>query len=128
MKLNATLILWTPSTGELIYSVEGVIQTSTVVSKTTPRRAALKQYPIDQFLPIVMRWNALIEAGKGKVTFGSTTSDVLNSFTAITAELAAHHANMQIHLKPNSNIVASLRPIPFLQPSPIINNYLEEST
>lgn len=119
MNLFATLISWSPSTGTLTYSVDGVTQSSTVVSATIPHRAALNLYPSDPIRPIVTRWNALIDAGKGQVTFGSTTSDVLNSFTAITAELAAQDANMQIHLKPNSNIVASLRPIPFLPPNPI---------
>lgn len=122
MNQFATLISFTPSTSDalLTYSVNGITQTSKVVPATIPHRAALNQYsPTDPILPIVTRWNTLIETIKGKVTFGSTTSDVLDTFAAITAELAANHANIQIHLKLNSDIVASLRPIPFLPPHPI---------
>jgi hypothetical protein len=119
MNQFATLISFAPSTGVLTYSVDGVTQTSTVVSSTIPHRAALNSYPNDPVRPIVTRWNTLIAAIKGPVTFGSTPSDVLDSFSAITADLAANDAKVQIHLKPNSDTVASLRPIPFLPPHPI---------
>lgn len=119
MNQFATLISFAPSTGVLTYSVDGVTQTSRVVSATIPHRAAINAWPTDPIRPIVTRWNTLITAIKGPVTFGSTTSDVLDSFAAITADLAANDAKMQIHLKPNSDTVASLRPIPFLPPNPI---------
>lgn len=120
MNQFATLVSFAPSTGILTYNVDGVIQTPRVVSATVPHRAALNLYtPTDPIRPIVTRWNTLTAAIKGPVTFGSTTSDVLDSFAAITADLAAQQANMQIHLKPNSDIVTSLRPIPFLPPNPI---------
>ncbi|MCP1122929.1 hypothetical protein NKR74_06200 [Bacillus sp. 3103sda1] len=121
MHLNATLISWVPSTGALTYIVKGVTQTSTVVSTTHPHRAALNQYPTDPVLPIVTHWNALIEATKGHVTFGPTNPpvDIPNTFSGITGALVVVGANMQIHLKPHSNIVASLRPIPFIPPNPV---------
>ncbi|PEZ01633.1 hypothetical protein CN326_21115 [Bacillus sp. AFS018417] len=121
MNLNATLLSWVPSTGALTYSVKGVTQTSTVVSTTHPHRAALNLFPTDPVLPIVTHWNALIEATKGHVTFGPTNPpvDIPNTFSGITGELVVVGANVQIHLKPHSNIVASLRPIPFIPPNPV---------
>ncbi|MED1472406.1 hypothetical protein [Bacillus salipaludis] len=48
--------------GTLTYSVEGLTQTSIVVSMTKPRRAQLNRFlPNDQNLPFITRWNALIE-------------------------------------------------------------------
>ncbi|MCH6264902.1 MULTISPECIES: hypothetical protein [Neobacillus] len=120
MNVFATLISFTPSTGTLTYSVNGVTQTSRVVSATVPHRAALERFaPTDPIRPIVTRWNTLISTVKGPITFGSTTSDVLDTFASITADLAANDAKVQIHLKPNSDTVASIRPIPFLPPHPI---------
>lgn len=122
MNLNATLISWTPSTGELAYSVEGETKISTVVSTTIPHRASLNRYiPPNPVIPIVSRWNTLIDATKGQVTFGNVNPplDIPNTFSGITGELAVVHANMQIHLIPNSNIVASLRPIPVIPPNPV---------
>ncbi|SDN05644.1 hypothetical protein SAMN04487897_101927 [Paenibacillus sp. yr247] len=128
MNLNATLIAW--NAGALNYSVAGVTQTSIVVGTTTTHLAALNHYPNDPILPIVTRWNALIEATKGPSTFGQTNLDLPNTFSGITGELATAGANMQIHIEPHSNIVASLRPIPVIPPNPIksINNLLKEST
>ncbi|MBM7655228.1 hypothetical protein [Neobacillus cucumis] len=124
MNLFATLISFTPSTGALTYSVDGVTQTSTLVSSTKPLRAALNRYlPTDPVRPIVTRWNTLIDSAKGQVTFDNLNpgSDIPNTFNGITSELAANDAKVQIHLKlkPNSDIVASLRPISFIPTEPI---------
>jgi hypothetical protein len=120
MNLNTTLISWNPTSGTLTYSVEGLTQTSIVVSMTKPRRAQLNRFlPNDQNLPLITRWNALIEATKGPVTFGSTNppDDISNTFSFIIGELATARVNMQIHLKPQYNIVTSLCPIPINLPN-----------
>ncbi len=120
--INAKLISWNASTGELTYSVEGVQRTSTVVSTTTPHRAPINRFvPTDPILPIVLRWNAPIRGIKGRVFFGDTNppTDNPNTYSRITTDLAAAGANMAIHLKPNSDIVAALHPIPFIPPNPV---------
>ncbi|OIK11217.1 hypothetical protein BIV60_18430 [Bacillus sp. MUM 116] len=121
MNLNTVLIEWNPTTGMLTYSVEGHMQTSIVVSMTKPRRAQLNRFlSNDQMLPIITRWNALIEMTKGPVTFGPTNSpdNIPNTFSGIIGELATAGVNMQIHLKHQYNIVTSLCPIPIIPPNP----------
>ncbi|MED1469873.1 hypothetical protein [Bacillus salipaludis] len=120
MNLNTTLIAWNPTTGTLTYSVEGLTQTSIVVSMTKPRRAQLNRFlPNDQNLPSITRWNALIETTKRPITFGPTNPpDALsNNFSGIIGELATAGVNMQINLKPQYNIVTSLCPIPIIPPN-----------
>jgi len=51
MNLFATLISWSLSTGALTYNVDGVTQTSTVVSTTIPHRAELNPFPGNSCLP-----------------------------------------------------------------------------
>ncbi|MDP4161313.1 MAG: hypothetical protein Q8911_16400 [Bacillota bacterium] len=69
------------------------------MSTTNPHRAALNRYiPPNPVLPIVTRWNTLIDAINGRVTFGPTNPplDIPNTFSGITGELAAAGANMAV--------------------------------
>ncbi|MBI0579640.1 hypothetical protein IEC97_19955 [Neobacillus cucumis] len=121
MNLNTSLIAWNPTTGTLTYSVEGLMQTSIVVLMTKPRRAQLNRFlPNDQMLPIITRWNALIEMTKDPVTFGPTNppDNIPNTFSGIIGELATAGVYMQIHLKPQYNVVTSLCPIPIIPANP----------
>ena len=121
MNQFATLLSWVPSTGALTYDVNGVTKTSTVLSATKVHRAALNRYPNDPVLPIVTRWNTIIDVTKGPATFGPTNPplDIPNTFSGITGELALAHAKMQINLKPKSTMIESLRPIPVIPPNPV---------
>ncbi|TMW71406.1 hypothetical protein [Alteribacter natronophilus] len=120
MNQFAALISWTPSTGTLTYSVNGVTQTATVQTTTTPRLAAFNRFrPGDPVRPLVARWNNLIQMTSGRVIFGETFDTDVDTFSMLTSALAAHNADMQLHLQPNTNVVASLRPVPFLPLNPI---------
>ena len=121
MNQFATLISWAPSTGTLTYSFNGVPQTAIIQPRTTtPRLATLNRFaPTDPVYPVVTRWNNLIQTTSGRVFFGESFDTDIETFSRITTELANLNANMQIHLRPHTNIVTSLRPIPFLPPNPI---------
>ncbi|RAP76605.1 hypothetical protein [Paenibacillus montanisoli] len=122
MNLFSTLTAWSPSTGLLSYEVDGVPQSSEVQALTNIHRAAINQYiPNDPVLPIVARWNALVDAQKGQAVFGPVNPpvDIPNPVNEVTGDLADEGAFMQIHLD-SFGVVASLRPIPFIPPNPVI--------
>jgi hypothetical protein len=108
------------NSGQLTFNVNGVTQTATILPESKPQLAALNRFvPNDPIRPIVLQWNTRMESIKGPVTFGQTNLDIPGTFSAITADLAEAGAFMQIHLKPHSDIVAPLRPIPFIPPNPV---------
>jgi hypothetical protein len=108
------------NSGQLTYSVDGVTQTATILPDSKPLHAALNRFtPNDPVRPIVSQWNTRIESIKGPVTFGQTNLDIPGTFSGITADFADAGGFMQIQLKPHSDIVASLRPIPFIPPNPV---------
>lgn len=111
----ATLMAWNGSTGVLTYSVNGSVQTATVVPSTKVKRAPIARFhPTDPVRPLIQQWNTLFMR-PGQKNFGTLnppTDSSAGTFSGLTQSLVSANARMRIKLNNGNGTVKSLRPVP----------------
>lgn len=110
-----TLTSWSASTGALTYLSGTTTRTSFVNAATRARVSPLNLWPPVPILPVVVRWNALVQR-PGPALFGVLQGetdgiDSVDSFSSLTSSLATAGVRMKLKLRPNGTVKA-LRPVP----------------